>query len=194
SQQAADETYIAEGLQLPHRQLPLGRARLAADEDHFARLRARLAEREEVLQPRRFVVLVDAQQGDVEVVARKVEVVRVAAEKRDRLLRDPDQTDVLEAAIAVEMVAAAVVEIDDVAARGFPFSADASRGQFRLDGVFRELERLAVEAGDGALDLAGHVADSLQPVDLDLRATHFFLAAAREETVGDEIFLRAREL
>src|SRR5256885_1974076 len=135
AQQPADQTHVAEGFQLRHRQLSLGRARMTADYDHLARLGARLAEREEILQPRRSAVFVDAQQRDVEVVAREVEVVRVAAAKRDRQLRGEGEAHVLETAIAVQMVETAVIEIDHVAARGFPIRADAGRGQFRLDGV-----------------------------------------------------------
>src|SRR5690349_24070855 len=160
---------------------------MAADEDQLARLRAGPAEPEEILRLRRPAVLVGAKQGDVEVVAREVEVVRIAAEERDRLFRDKDQADILEAVIPVEMVAAAVIEIDHVAARGLPFRADAGRRQLRLDRIFRELECLAVEAGDGALDRAGHVGDPLQPIELHLRAAYFSGAAAREEAVGGKI-------
>src|SRR5207248_2513921 len=96
-----------------------------------------------------------------------------------KLAKNAVEAHVLEAPVAVKVVKAAVVEIDDVAAHRFPVRADAGRGQFSLDGVFRELERLAVESGERALHLAGDVADSLQPVDLDLRAARFLFAAAR---------------
>src|SRR6266700_3186829 len=99
AQQAADQTDIAKSGELRRRQLALGRARVTRDEDQLARLGARLAEREKVLHLRRLAVFVGAQQRDVEVVAREVEVVRIAAEKRDRLFRNPGQADILEAVI-----------------------------------------------------------------------------------------------
>src|SRR5207248_9861327 len=68
--------------------------------------------------------LVGAEEGDVEVVAREVEVVGIAAEEGDGELRREDEAHVLEAPVLVQMVAAAVIERDDVAADlGIPAGA-----------------------------------------------------------------------
>src|SRR5256885_17201443 len=85
----SDQAHVAEGLELRHRQLALGRARLAADEDRLARFGPRLAEREEVLQPRRLAVFVDAHQRDVEVDAQGADVARIADAGRDRQTPGP---------------------------------------------------------------------------------------------------------
>src|SRR5207249_2001294 len=67
---------------------------------------------------RRLAVLVDAHERDVEVIARELEVVGVAAEERDGELGREDEPHVLPALVLVERVLAAVVEGDDVAAHG----------------------------------------------------------------------------
>ena len=64
----------------------------------------------------RLVVLVDAEEADVEVVARVLEVVRVAAEEGDLLLGGEDEADVGVLLERVQVVLAAGVERDDVGA------------------------------------------------------------------------------
>src|SRR2546430_16400229 len=61
-------------------------------------------------------ILVSPQERDVEVVTREVEVVGIAAEEGDGELGREDEADVLEAAVPVQIVAAAVIKRDDVAA------------------------------------------------------------------------------
>ena len=65
----------------------------------------------------RLAVLIDAQIAHIEVVARKLEIVGIAAEKRDRLLRREDEPHILIAAVFVKIVDAAIVELDRVAAQ-----------------------------------------------------------------------------
>ena len=74
--------------------MPVGAARVAGDEHQLAVLRPGLAPFEVVLELGRLVVLVDAEEADVEVVARVLEVVRVAAEEGDLLLGGEDEADV----------------------------------------------------------------------------------------------------
>ena len=70
-------------------------AGIAGDEDQLAVGRALRAPLEVVLaRVERLAVLVDAEEGAVEVVARIREVVRVAAEERDLLLGGEDEPDV----------------------------------------------------------------------------------------------------
>ena len=78
---------------------------------------ARLAPLQIVLELGRLAVLVDAEEADVEIVARILEVVRVAAEEGDVLLRREDQPHVGVLLVAVEMVLPALVERDHVAAQ-----------------------------------------------------------------------------
>ena len=62
----------------------------------------------------RLVVLVDAEEADVEVVARVLEVIRVAAEEGGLLLRGEDDADVGVLLERVEVVLPAGVERDHV--------------------------------------------------------------------------------
>ena len=91
---------------------------MAGDEDQFVVAGPVLAPFQVVLDLGRLVVLVDAEEADVEVVARILEVVGIAAEEGDLLLRGEDQADVGVLLVAIEVILAALVEGDDVAAAG----------------------------------------------------------------------------
>ena len=66
-----------------------------------------------MLDPRRLAVFVDAKERDVEIVAREGEVVVVAAEIRDLLLRREDEPDVGVSLVPMEPVLTAAVKRDD---------------------------------------------------------------------------------
>ena len=63
----------------------------------------------------RLAVLVEPDQRDVEGVARKIEIVGIAAERSGRLLRAEHQADVVIGAVFVQRVFAAGIERDDFA-------------------------------------------------------------------------------
>ena len=69
------------------------------------------------LNLRRLAILVNAEKTHIEVEARKLEVVRIAAEERDLLLRREDQADVGVAFETVEMIRAALPERDHIRAQ-----------------------------------------------------------------------------
>ena len=92
-------------------------------------LRAGLAPLQVVLDLGRLAVLVDAEEADVEVVARILEVVRIAAEEGDLLLRGEDQAHVGVLLEAIEVILAALVERDDVAAQAWSCPAIPSRSR-----------------------------------------------------------------
>ncbi len=62
----------------------------------------------------RLAILIKTQETDVERIARKVEIVRVAAEEGGLELRREDQPDVGVLVALVELVLAALVEADDL--------------------------------------------------------------------------------
>ena len=70
---------------------PVGLARMAGNEHQLAVARAGEAPFQVVFDLGRLAVLVDAEEADVEVVSRVLEVVRVAAEEGDLLLGRKDQ-------------------------------------------------------------------------------------------------------
>ena len=143
---------------------------------------------EVVLDLRGLVVLVDAEEADVEVVAGELEIVRVAAEEGDRLLRREDQPDVGVLLEAVEMVEPAVIERDHVAAE--PGGVE----RFLLDGVHRgpagllRLGRTHLRL-DRRIDSLGHVLDALQDVQLQVHAADLLLAASWR---GSPVSIRSR--
>ena len=147
---------------------------VAGDEREIAVLDAVLAPFEVVRNLGRLIVFVNAEKADVEVVARKREIIGIAAVKRNLLFRSKDQTDVGVAFETIEVVLAALVERDHVAAQAglverFLFDLGhhcAARG-----------ERLGADMGDVAerfLAAVGGAADALpepgQRVDDERRA------------------------
>ena len=63
----------------------------------------------------RFVVFIDPEKRDVEIVARVFEIIGIASEKRGRLFRRKDQPDIGVFFVAIEMVGAAIIKRDNVA-------------------------------------------------------------------------------
>ncbi len=124
SNHAVDERQVAQGSQLRDGQLTLGRARLAGNEYHFPFLCTAFTEREIVFDLGRLAAFIGTQQGDIQVVARKVEVIRIAAKECCRFFRCPDQARILEAMVFVDLVLAAVIQVDDIATHGFLILAD----------------------------------------------------------------------
>src|SRR5699024_8964720 len=94
------------------------RARIADDEDQLA-FDGIAAGPLQVLRSRdRLAVLVGAEERAIERVAREIVVIGIAAELLRRGLRCPDDADVAILAILVQLVLAAAIERDHLAARG----------------------------------------------------------------------------
>src|SRR6266705_1633787 len=95
----------------------LSAARISGNENQVTFRGARLTPLQETFHVYCLVVLVDSEKADVQVVARILEVVRVAAEERGRFLRCEYQSHVGISLVPVEVILAAVVERNDVAAQ-----------------------------------------------------------------------------
>ena len=160
---------VAERLELGHRVVAVGLAGVARGEDHVSVLRSRRAPAQVLLRRERLVVLVDPEDGHIEVEARVVEVVGVPAEKRDVALRREDEAHVRVRAVPVQVVLAARVERHHIAAKPRRVVALLFDGaHLRLHGVVR--------VGVGHARLAGvahprrHVFDGVQLIELEIRA------------------------
>ena len=110
AQQPERKHEVAFGLELRDGQQPLRRAGMPGDEDGFLVARAGPVELEMRRRRGGLAVLVGAQQRHVETPARELEVVRVAAEGRDRLFRRKRQAHIVIALVLVEPVLAALIE------------------------------------------------------------------------------------
>ena len=148
---------------------------------------------QEMLDLGRLAVLVDAEEADVEIVARVLEVVRVAAEEGDVLLRGEDQPHVGVFLVAIEMVQAALVQRDHVAAQAGLVE------RFFFDRVHHGLPLLAglgrVDSLlDGRLDSSGDVLDVDQHVQFQVDALDLVLALAGVKAGLDQVLLRRAEL
>ena len=166
---------------------------MTGDEGQLAFPRARRRPLEVVLRARRSIVLVGADETDVEVVAREVEIVGVAAEERDGELWREHHAHVLEALVLVQVVDAAVVQRHHVAAhlrvvsRAFLLDPGHRRAlRFRELLPFQPLRR--------GVDALRDVGDRDELVQLDLGALHFLLDRRGVEPLFDEVLVPGGQL
>ena len=122
---------------------------MAGDEDRLARARPFDSPAQVTGSARRLAVLVDTQQAEVEAPAREIEVVGIAAECRDRLLRSEHQPHVVVAVVFVEEVLPALIQRDGFAGeRAFGVLAGA-RGFQPAQRLLAHLVRLGVRQSRG---------------------------------------------
>ena len=171
----------------------VGLARVPGDEDEVAVLRTGGAPLQVMSGPRGLAVLVGAEEADVEVVARVLEVVGVAAEEGDGELGGEDEPDVGVFLEGVEVVAAAVVERDDVAPK--------TRLVRRLLLDRRHRSSLGDGGGtvvaprlDGREHAIGHILDGDQNVELEVGRFHLVGVGPGEEAVLVIVFLGGADL
>ena len=95
-----------------------------------------------MLNLRWLVVLVGAINRRIEVVPRKLEVIRITAEKRDLLLWRPDQANIRIFLVAVQMILGSAVQRDDVASQAAAAGIPPSRIR---DRVLQDLQLNAIQ-------------------------------------------------
>ena len=131
----------------------------------------------------RLAVLVKPHEGAIEVVAREVEIVRIAAEERHLLFRREDEPHIGIFAVGVELVLAALIERDDLAAE-LRFAAGAAFLLDRRDlGVARLDEILSGLALARIGDARGHIGDAVEHFGLHAGAELLVLACRGGEAV-----------
>ena len=184
---------VARELQLGvGRQAP-SRAGIARNKSQFLVLDSCVAPAQPVFHLDRLAVLVGAEEGKIEIVARVGEIVRVAAELRDIELRREHQAHVGVLLVLVKVVHAARVERHHVAA------VAGLGGACLLDLRHRGLALLVRFGGifcvlGGTLDLRGHVAYAQQHVDLEVRAGRLRRVVDGEEPVGRVVVVGRAQL
>ena len=141
----------------------------------------------------RMVVGIDAKIGHVEVVAGEFEIVGVAAKERDGHFRGEDEPNILVAPVAVEIVDAAVIEVDDIASY-IAVAARTFARDCRFDRLLRIGKRLSFLAGDCGCDPAGDIGDAGELVDLDIRALALVSRLLGIETRRDQVGAGGRKL
>ncbi len=154
---------------------------MADHEDHVAFRRALVAPFEKVRWHGRLAVLVGAEETDVEAEPWKLEVVGVAAEIGDAVLRREDQTDIGVLLVAIKVIQPALVERDHVAAQA------GLLGRFLFDpGDDRlgERRRLARRLNPGLTACSTRSVtsiDLLQDVQFQIGTLHFLPARAGQK-------------
>ena len=146
---------------------------MAGDEDEIAVLRAALAPLQVVRRMHRLAVLVRAEEADVEVVARILEVVGIAAEEGDADFRREDEPDVGVFLVAIEVVLAALEERDHVAAEAASSARDSCSIALITPRRAACAAAVVMPGVTDGVDARGDVLDRLQNVQLEVDALHF---------------------
>jgi len=164
---------------------------MTGDEDQLVILGAGSVPFQIIRTAEGFVVLIDAKEGHIEVVAGIGEIVIIAAPESDLALGGHDQADVGVAFVLIEPVFTAVVQGDHIAAEAglvavllFNFRLFLFAG---LEGVSRLHPRL-----DRAGDPAGDIHHIDEHVQLQIRAFGFLRLGGGVKTGRDEILLGRR--
>ena len=169
--QAEGQTLIAQILQLRHREQAAGATGMTGDKHEFAVLRPRGGELQVGLNLRWLAVLVSAEETDIEIVARKLEVVWVAAVKGDLRFWGEDEAHVRVFLEAIEMIRPALPERHDVRAQaglveGCLFYLGHDLAARDKGGVRRGVRR------NRGVYLRRHVLDRLQHVEFEIETLH----------------------
>ena len=143
---------------------PRGRTGMAGDEDEVTRGRARRRPRKPVAGDKRAAAVVYADEGQVQVESREHEVVWIATEERCVELGSEHEPDVLEPAIAVEVVLATVIQRDHFASHAIVLRAfTLDDGEHRLT---RGAEPVALRPLGSRRHSVGHIGDCGELVQL----------------------------
>jgi hypothetical protein len=171
---------------------PRGLPRVAGDEHQLSVPRTRGRPLEVVIHPRRLSSLVDAEERDVQIVAGELEVVGIATEEGDGVLRREDQAHVLKAPVAIKVELPSVIEHHRVAAELI------SLGALLLDaghlGLAGGVELRALQPPGRAVHPRGHVGDLQQLVHLDRRALQLIVQRSSVEAVPNVVALWRGEI
>ncbi len=184
---------VAEILQVGEGIQAIGAAWVAGHEDEVAVLRAVLAPLQIVLDLDGLVVFVGAEEADVEVVARVLEVVGIAAEEGDVELGREHEADVGISLVGVEVILAALVERDHVGAQAgllLGFGLDPGHG-LALGNTCRGVVHVGLHVGH---DLVGHVLDADQHVQFQVGGLDLIGLGLRQEPVPIKILLVGADL
>ena len=146
-----------------------------------------------MLDVRGFAVFVRTQEGDIEAIARILEVVRIAAEERCGVFRREDDADVGVALVAIEVIERAAVEGDDVAViAGFLERLSLDVREDRVSRLHRFVGRqLRI---DGRVHARRDILDRNQHVDFLAGELHLISARFREKSAGNIILPLARDV
>ena len=189
--EAQRQGLVAQVFQFGNGAQPTRPPGVAGDESEFAGARARRGEAEKIRHLCRLAIFVGAKQADVQVMARELEVVRVAAVKSDLLLGRKDEPHIGVTLEAVKMIRPALPKRDDIGAQARAVlgllldSGDdlAARGKgVCWGGVI----------GHRGVDAGGDVLDGLQDVEFKIQAFDLLGRRGRVKAVAHIIFfLRA---
>ena len=133
-------------------------------------------------------VFVGAKEADIEIEARILEVIRVAAVEGGLLLGREDQAHIGILLEAVKVILAALVERDDIAAQAC--LVERFLLQFRHHAATGEEGFLVGHAGfDGGVDALGHVLDAHENVEFQIVAALFLRPRTSVEAIAVVVML-----
>ncbi len=146
-----------------------------------------------MLHLRRLIILIDAEEADIEIVTRIFKVIGIPSKEADIRFRRKDQPHIGIALIAVERILAPLEKRHYVAAQ------TGRLQRFLLQPAHHfppRLERLlgAQLRRDDRIDLLRHILDAHQDIELQIMAFELLGAGACVESIGQNVLLLGGEL
>ena len=185
--QALWQVVVTLVFKLRHRHAAAGATRVARYKSQLTLRGAGFAERQVIAGCQRFSIhTIKTQKRHIQVVARKIKVVRVTAKKSNRVFRGKHQTDVLHAAVFVEFVLATPKQRHHITAHVIACGAAFLNGcNF---GFLHFIETLGGYACCGSLHRLRHIRDGRQLIDFHARAARLIAHLAGNKPIAVEIF------
>ncbi len=166
---------------------------MAGDEHQLPIGRALRIPLEIVLAPNGLPILIHAEQREIQVVARVCEVVGIAAEERDLLLRRKNNPHIGVLLVAIQPVFPALIQRHHVGAEAGLLQALALNGGDHVLALGEFLLGVACPL-QGVLDARRHVFHRDQNVHFQIGRLDFFRGGACVETRLDVVVFRRRIL
>ena len=142
----------------------------------------------------RRAVVIESQEGEVGVVAREVEIVRVTAEEGRGSLGREHQPHIGIAAVNVETILTALVQADHLAQVGLTARTAGRALDYGHGAAACSHIGLAGLAGHGVHNRCGDVGYRLQLISLQAGAGFFLASVDRHHAVLDQVVLGTREV
>src|SRR5262252_9447748 len=185
--------HVAQEIELRNRQQSAGAARMTGDKNELVVAYPCWRPLQVVVQMGRLVILIDAEEGDVEVVARIFEVIGIPAEEGDVKLRREHQADIRVLLVLVKVVDLPRIKGDYVATETSSSCAILldlrHRGALGLANVCRRHAWL-----HSGIDLVGDIFNSDELVEFEVGTLRFFRLGLGVEASLDVVMPFRRKL
>src|SRR5262249_55453513 len=182
--------FVPFELKFRNRELAAGASRIAGDEYQIAFFRTVFAPVQVLGCRDGLATFVDAHQAEIEIEAREIEIIWIAAKKAGVELGREHQANIIKAAVMVQVVNSTVIKGDEVTSDLRVRSAALLK--FGALGVQGGVCRFSGLAGERTVHVGSAALYVGQLVELELRAFLFLSGGVGDEPAVDQVQLRRR--